>query len=119
MKYLITESKLKDAMWSFFDEYINVDTVAEFPATHEDNNGVIWDDDSATVYYDTWDREPEGELFRYYTCKYFDEPPEICPIVDVSVSLHRTFESVFPEIWKKPFMEWVEKKFDIKVNGIY
>ena len=106
-------------MFNFFDDYIKVETTGQRPVLFYDYNGVGWDDESGIVFFDDrWD-DGEGEYFRYYTCEYFDNPPEICPLIDLSSSLESTFESVFPGRWKEPFLDWVRLNFDIKPNGIY
>lgn len=106
-------------MFNFFDDYINVEYTGQRPVLFYDYNGIGWDDETGTVFFDDrWD-DGEGEYFRYYTCEYFDNPPENCPVIDLSSSLESTFESVFPGKWKDAFRVWVELNFNIEVKGIY
>ena len=102
MKFIITESRLKELQLSFIDEYLDD---RSFPSGTHDNFIIIWNrphgeydddgDDDVLMEFDSWDG-------RLYVDKKFRN------------LMKSTFGSMsnFDDVIAK----WFEKKFDVKVT---
>lgn len=125
MKYIITESKLNQAIYDYLDELFsaeNGDTeIIKMPSIDIDGNEMIGTYDFVNNdYYDN-----EGEyLFGWMTKEYFESitPTHITrhemetlskksPIVEIYVkNKSNQLNNVFGDIWKPVFKQWFKDK---------
>jgi hypothetical protein len=99
MKFIITESRLKELQLSFIDEYLDD---RSFPSGRHDNFIIIWsrpqfeyDDDDVLMEFDSWD----GRLYIDKKFRNF---------------INSTFGNTLNA--DDVIAEWFEKKFDVKIK---
>ena len=122
MKYIISESRLKNAMEKVFNQYINLDEIQTYNPIEETDDGEEYEDTTKTIYYVGDYYDDSDELFRYYECEYFNENAfEIrkkCPLISLDDRIKDTFDALFNNLWVEPFRIWINHNLDLKVKTV-
>lgn len=121
MRYIISESKLNDAMIKLFNQYINVDEIKYYHPVEETEDGDEYEDLNRTIFYVGDVELDESEIFRYYECDYFEPQAQIktrCPLISLDYDIIDTFNDLFGDLWKEPFRKWVNYTFDLYAKEI-
>ena len=121
MRYIISESRLNDAMVKLFNQYINVDEVKYYHPVEETEDGEEYEDLNRAVFYVGDVELDDAEIFRYYDCDYFDTQAQIrrkCPLLSLDYQLINTFNDLFGDLWKEPFRKWINESFDLRAKTI-
>jgi hypothetical protein len=121
MRYIISESKLNDAMVKLFNQYINVDEVKYYHPVEETEDGDEYEDLNRAIFYVGDIELDESEIFRYYECDYFEPQAQIkskCPIISLDYDIIDTFNDLFGDLWKEPFRKWINYTLDLHAKEI-
>lgn len=121
MRYIISESKLNDAMIKLFNQYINVDEMKYYHPVEETEDGDEYEDLNRTIFYVGDVELDDSEIFRYYECDYFEPQAQIktrCPLISLDYDIIDTFNDLFGDLWKEPFRKWVNNTFDLYAKEI-
>jgi len=131
MKYLITESKLEQAIYQYIDNLFasqNGNTeIYKIPAI--DENGDV---EGAYDFVNDDYYEEGNQLFSWTGREYYDNEKrknymskgikfiDLAPIVEIHYSDDvKTLNSMFGEMWKPIFIKWFEDKFNLPVKTLY
>lgn len=121
MKYIISESRLNDAMLKVFNQYINLDDLKYYHPVEETEDGEEYEDTNRTKFY-LGDIDDDNEIMWYYECDYFDDDAfdarQNCPILVLDQHIRDTFDGIFGDRWEKPFKEWVNYYLDLNVKTL-
>jgi hypothetical protein len=122
MKYIISESKLKNAMIKVFNQEIDFDELKFYHPVDETEDGEEYEDNRRSVFYVGDPEYYENEVFRYYECDYFSkdavEVRKKCPILTLSRKKKEKFDGFFGDLWVQPFKEWVNIILDLNPKTI-
>ena len=126
MEYIITESKLFNAIYQYIDGSYDVDKIVFFnPETYDED----WEKDTENPHiiefynkeYDG-DYDENGMLFVYIVKEYYKDEPSSKSFINQTpiliVNDYGTLESMFGEYWKEPFKKWFKNKFKLPVKTI-
>jgi hypothetical protein len=121
MRYIISESKLNDAMIKLFNQYINVDEIKYYHPVEETEDGDEYEDLNRAIFYIGDIELDDSEIFRYYECDYFEPQAQIktrCPLISLDYDIIDTFNDLFGDLWKEPFLKWVNYTFDLYAKEV-
>ena len=126
MEYIITESKLFNAIYQYIDGSYDVDKIDFFnPETYDED----WEKDTENPHiiefynkeYDG-DYDENGMLFVHIVKEYYKDEPSRKSFINQTpiliVNDYGTLESMFGEYWKEPFKKWFKNKFKLPVKTI-
>jgi hypothetical protein len=121
MRYIISESRLNDAMIKLFNQYINVDEIKYYHPVEETEDGDEYEDLNRAIFYVGDVELDDSEIFRYYKCDYFEPQAQIktrCPLISLDYDIIDTFNDLFGDLWKEPFLKWVNYTFDLYAKEV-
>ena len=117
MKYILTESRLHDAMINLFEKEIEPDEVKRYNYIAVDDDGGEYETDDAYAFYK--DDEEEDLIFRYYKCEFFNDGVNIdCPIIDLEYYYKDRFSDLFGDLWVNPFLLWANEKLNLNAKVV-
>jgi hypothetical protein len=99
MRYVITESRIEEAVTDYLDELFDIENLHW---THGDYSDL-----------DT--------CFKWYDCDYFIEGSygrKICPMISIEPEYIRVLNGYFGNLWHEPFKRWFSLHFDLPVKAI-
>jgi hypothetical protein len=122
MEYIITESKLFNAIYQYIDGSYDVDKIDFFnPETY----GTDIENPHIIEFYNKeydGDYDENGMLFVYIVKEYYKDEPSSKSFINQTpiliVNDYGTLETMFGEYWKGPFKKWFENKFELPVKTI-
>jgi hypothetical protein len=121
MRYVITESKLDEAITDYLDEMFDVDNIHHTsPLEYDDETGEEWEDENRIEFY-VGDYGDLDTCFEWYDCYYFIEGSygrKICPMVRVENPYLQSLNGYFGNLWHEPFKRWFSFHFDKPVKTI-
>ena len=122
MKYIISESRLQDAIYEYIDsmfDFSNINWTHPYDVDYE--TGEEGENPNLIEFYNGAYSD-EDILFRYYECDYYNEDSyarTICPTVTLEYPYEQRLNSVFGnKLWNEPFKKWFENNFDLKVKTV-
>ena len=126
MEYIITESKLFNAIYQYIDESYDVDKIDYFnPTTWNDDEHDDKENPYITEFFNPeydGDYDENGMLFIYIVKEYYSDEPSRQSFINQTpiliVNDYGTLETMFGEYWKGPFKKWFENKFELPVKTI-
>jgi hypothetical protein len=126
MEYIITESKLFNAIYQYIDGSYDVDKIDYFnPTTWNDDEHDDKENPHIIEFYNKeydGDYDENGMLFVYIVKEYYkDEPSSQSFIKQTPILIVNDYEkldTMFGEYWKDPFKKWFENKFELPVKTI-
>ena len=127
MKYIITESKLHQAVIDYLNETYDTNNIGWTYATDDWGNEV----DYAMSFYQG-DFDEDDNLFMWYDVDYWksdemdhqDEENlkkwiEQSPILSFNdIDTFNTLNGYFGDKWYQPFKDWFEEHFDLPIKTI-
>ena len=128
MKYVITESKLFDVIYQYFDDYLNINEIDLVYGPSIDDDGYI-DNDIANedylIFYTggDWNGEENTDIvFNYFTVNYYKNESgswkDKAPILEVMGGYGEHLDNLFNELWKKPMAKWFQNNFNLPVKTV-
>ncbi len=122
MKYLITESKLENAIMNYLDELFDIqDLNWTHPYDYDDETGEEGDDENRIEFYiGDYEGSDEG-CFRWYACEYFHPNSKAineCPTISIERQYTDTLNGYFGDMWKPTFKKWIKHHFDLDVKTV-
>lgn len=129
MKYIITESRLEEAITEYFNTTFDVSNINwSYPYTYNDETGEEGEDENAIDFYlGDYDSFETNYIFHWFDKQHYVYPDastlskalyDIAPIVEISQPYVRTFDGYFGDKWKEPFKKWFTKNFNLSVKTI-
>jgi hypothetical protein len=126
MEYIITESKLFNAIYQYIDGSYDVDKIDFFnPETYDEDGEKDTENPHIIEFYNKeydGDYDENGMLFVYIVKEYYKDEPSRKSFINQTpiliVNDYGTLESMFGEYWKEPFKKWFKNKFKLPVKTI-
>jgi len=126
MEYVITESKLFNAIYKYIDGSYDVTKIDFFnPETYDEDEGTDIENPHIIEFYNKeydGDYDENGMLFVYIVKEYYKDEPSSKSFINQTpiliVNDYGTLESMFGEHWKTPMKEWFKDKFNLEVTTI-
>jgi hypothetical protein len=126
MEYIITESKLFNAIYQYIDGSYDVDKIDFFnPETYDEDKEKDTENPHIIEFYNKeydGDYDENGMLFVYIVKEYYGDQPSSQSFINQTpiliVNDYGTLESMFGEYWKEPFKKWFKNKFKLPVKTI-
>ena len=122
MKYLITESRIEEAITDYLDELFDIENLNwTHPYDYDDETGEEGEDENRVEFYiGDYPGSDEG-CFRYYFCDYFTPNSlarDICPTISIESEYTRVLNGYFGNLWIEPFKKWIKLHFDLPVKTV-
>ena len=126
MEYIITESKLFNAIYQYIDGSYDLDKIDFFnPQTYDEDEEKDMENPHIIEFYNKeydGDYDENGMLFVYIVKEYYKDEPSSQSFIKQTpiliVNDYGTLETMFGEYWKGPFKKWFENKFELPVKTI-
>lgn len=124
MKYIITESRLNDAIYDYINELFDVERISwSHPFDYFDNTDTEGEDPTRIEFFfgQQYDEYSDNSLFRYHSCEYFSEEgfaKNLCPILVIEGPYDEQLNKQFGKLWEEPFKKWFQEKFKLPVKTI-
>jgi len=120
MKYIITESRLKESIWKYLDKnYGDLNSTCAF-----DEHG---NEDCCAVVFYRGDYSDDEVVFRWYDKCYWSSENvlqahrnrEKSPVLAFEYdSDYETLEGYFGEMWYDTFKEWFQETYGYEVKSL-
>ena len=128
MKYVITESKLFDVIYQYFDDYLNINEIDLVYGPSFDDDGYFDNDienEDYLIFYTggDWNGEENTDIvFNYFTVNYYKNEfgswKDKAPILEVMGGYGEHLDNLFNEQWKKPMAKWFQNNFNLPVKTV-
>jgi hypothetical protein len=130
MGYIITESKLFNAIYQYIDSYLNpseMDWVYGFGEDEDGYSDMDIEDENFLIFYKG---EYEGEensdiVFNYFDVDFYDENDPShkpfrnqAPILEIMGEYAEHLDNVFNEYWEEPMKKWFQDNFNLPVKSL-
>ena len=130
MEYIITESKLFNAIYQYIDSYLNpseMDWVYGFGEDEDGYSDMDIEDENFLIFYNG---EYEGEensdiVFNYFDVNFYDENDPShkpfrnqAPILEVMGEYGDHLDTMFNEHWEEPMKKWFQDNFNLPVKSV-
>jgi len=129
MKYIITESKLFNAIYQYLDSYLDsneIDWVYGRDEGEDGYNGADLENENFFIFYKgNWEGEDFTDIiFNYFDIEYYSDAPSAKPHKDKAPTLEvmgeygEHLDNMFNEHWEEPMKKWFENKFNLPVKSV-
>ncbi len=127
MEYIITESKLFNAIYQYLDSYLNPSEIDWVYGSNEDEDNEEYpDDENFLIFFKgDWNGEDYSDIvFNYFDVDYYeDEPSEQsfrnqAPILEVMGEYGEHLNTVFDDHWVEPMKKWFQDNFNLPVKSL-
>ena len=130
MEYIITESKLFNAIYQYIDSYLNpseMDWVYGFGEDEDGYSDMDIEDENFLIFYKG---EYEGEensdiVFNYFDVDFYDENDPShkpfrnqAPVLEIMGEYAEHLDNIFNEHWEEPMKKWFKDNFNLPVNTV-
>ena len=130
MEYIITESKLFNAIYQYIDSYLNpseMDWVYGFGEDEDGYSDMDIEDENFLIFYNG---EYEGEensdiVFNYFDVNFYDENDPShkpfrnqAPVLEIMGEYAEHLDNVFNEYWEEPMKKWFQDNFNLPVKSL-
>jgi len=130
MEYIITESKLFNAIYQYLDSYLNpseMDWVYGFGEDEDGYSDMDIEDENFLIFYKG---EYEGEensdiVFNYFDVDFYDENDPShkpfrnqAPVLEIMGEYAEHLDNVFNEYWEEPMKKWFQDNFHLPVKSL-
>ena len=130
MEYIITESKLFNAIYQYIDSYLNpseMDWVYGFGEDEDGYSDMDIEDENFLIFYKG---EYEGEensdiVFNYFDVDFYDENDPShkpfrnqAPVLEIMGEYAEHLDNVFNEYWEEPMKKWFQDNFNLPVKSL-
>jgi len=121
MRYIITESRIEEAVTDYLDELFDIENLNwTHPYYYHDETGEEGEYEDRIEFY-IGDYSDLDTCFKWYDCDYFIEGSygrKICPMVSIEPEYIRVLNGYFGNLWHEPFKRWFSLHFDLPVKAI-
>lgn len=125
MNYLISESKLNDAIYSYIDKMFDLkDIGATHPYEYDGFDNESENVNILTFYRGDYDGPWDSDfVFTWIGINYYDpqedkEKRKHAPIVELHEDYCNVLNSYFGNLWHEPFKRWFKEKNDLSIKTI-
>lgn len=119
--FLIKESSFKNAIFSYFDELFEPESLqSKYREMYDDVLDTYIENVDGKVFFKGGFDDDEV-CFRWYSCDYFQKgsyAKTICPTVVIEDYYFKSLDGFFGDLWVEPFKLWFTSKFDLPVKTI-
>ena len=131
MEYIITESKLFNAIYQYIDSYLNpseMDWVYGFGEDEDGYSDMDIEDENFLIFYKG---EYEGEensdiVFNYFDVDFYNENDPShkpfrnqAPILEVMGEYGEHLVTMFDDHWVEPMKKWFQDNFNLPVKSVF
>jgi hypothetical protein len=126
MKYVITESKLNNAIYQYLDEYLKPNELNWTHGMDFDENGEYEEDENFIIFYKgDWDGEDDSDIvFNYFTKEYYGDEASSksfknnAPILEVMGGYAEHLDNMFGVHWQESMEKWFQDNINLPVNTL-
>jgi hypothetical protein len=130
MEYIITESKLFNAIYQYLDSYLNPSEMDWVYGYGEDEDGYsdmdIEDENFLIFYKGEYEGEENSDIvFNYFDVDFYNENDPShkpfrnqAPILEVMGEYAEHLDNVFDEYWEEPMKKWFQDNFNLPVKSL-
>ena len=129
MEYIITESKLFNAIYQYLDSYLNPNEIDWVYGTGSDEDGyedIDKDDENFLMFFKgEWNGEDDTDIvFYYFDVDYYENSPSTksfrkqAPILEVIGKYGEHLDTMFDDHWVEPMKKWVQDNFKLPVKSV-
>jgi hypothetical protein len=124
MEYIITESKLFNAIYRYLDSYLNPSEMDWVYGYDEDEDGYkgLEDENFLMFFKGEWNGEDDTDIvFYYFGMDYYSNSESFrnnAPILEVMGKYAEHLDTIFDNLWKEPMKKWVQDNFNLPVKSV-
>jgi hypothetical protein len=130
MEYIITESKLFNAIYQYIDSYLNPSEMDWVYGYGEDEDGYsdmdIEDENFLIFYKGEYEGEENSDIvFNYFDVDFYNENDPShkpfrnqAPILEVMGEYGEHLDTVFDDHWVEPMKKWFQDNFNLPVKSL-
>ena len=130
MEYIITESKLFNAIYQYLDSYLNPSEMDWVYGYGEDEDGYsdmdIEDENFLIFYKGEYEGEENSDIvFNYFDVDFYNENDPShkpfrnqAPILEVMGEYGEHLDTVFDDHWVEPMKKWFQDNFNLPVKSL-
>jgi len=129
MEYIITESKLFNAIYQYLDSYLNPNEIDWVYGVGSDEDGyedIDKEDENFLMFFKgEWNGEDDTDIvFYYFDVDYYEDRPSTksfrnqAPILEVMGEYGEHLETMFDDHWVEPMKKWFQDNFNLPVNTV-
>ena len=127
MEYIITESKLFNAIYQYLDSYLTPNEMDWIYGSNEDeDNEEHPDDENFLIFFKgEWSGEDYTDIvFNYFDVDYYEDGPSTksfrnhAPILEVMGEYGEHLDTVFDDHWVEPMKKWFQDNFKLPVKSV-
>ena len=126
MKYIITENKLFDSIYSYIDGDFNKDDIHWTYGISMEEWGDNFEDENYLIFYNgDWEGEEDSDVIFYYLdVEYYSDEPsskpfkDEAPILNVNGEYSEHLDTMFANHSKEPMKKWFQDNFNLPVKTV-
>ena len=128
MKLIITENKVFDTIYKYFDRTFNPNEIDWVYGPNEE--GDDWqenpENENLLIFFkgDWYGEEDSDVIFHYLEEEYYSDEPsskpfkDEAPILDVIDKYAEHLDTMFGNHWKGPMKKWFQDNFNLPVKTV-
>jgi hypothetical protein len=128
MKLIITENKVFDTIYKYFDRTFNPNEIDWVYGPNEE--GDDWqenpENENLLIFFkgDWYGEEDSDVIFHYLEEEYYSDEPsskpfkDDAPILDVIDEYAEHLDTMFGNHWKGPMKKWFQDNFNLPVKTV-
>jgi hypothetical protein len=127
MKVIITENKVFDAIYKYFDKTFDPNEIDWVYGSDVNDDGDFDDNENFLIFFKgEWEGEEDSDsVFHYFDVDYYDanDPShkpfrDEAPILDVIGEYAEHLDTMFDNHWHEPMKIWFQDNFNLPVKTI-
>lgn len=130
MKYVVTESKLFNAIYQYLDSYLNpneMDWVYGIGSDEDGYEDIDKDDENFLIFFKgEWNGEDYTDIvFNYFDVDYYEDEPSTksfrnqAPTLEVMGEYGEHLNTMFDDHWVEPMKKWFQDNFNLPVKSVF
>ena len=130
MKVIITENKVFDVIYRYFDKTFNPSEIDWVYAWGEDDDGYLdidkENENFLMFYKGDWEGEEYSDIvFHYFDVDFYNEDDpshkpfrDQSPILEVIGEYGKHLDTMFDNHWEEPMKKWFQDNFKLPVKTV-
>jgi hypothetical protein len=126
MKIIITENKVFDTIYKYFDKTFDPNEIDWVYGTDVNDDGDFDDNENFLIFFKgDWEGEEDSDvIFHYVEEEYYSDEPsskpfkDDAPILDVINEYAEHLDTMFGNHWKGPMKKWFQDNFNLPVKTV-
>jgi hypothetical protein len=130
MKYIITENKVFDVIYRYFDKTFNPSEMDWVYGAGEDEDGYVdidrENENFLMFYKGDWQGEEDSDVvFHYFDVDFYNEDDpshkpfrDQSPILEVIGEYGKHLDTMFDNHWEEPMKKWFQDNFNLPVKTV-